>query len=141
MPSWDPAEAEQVTSEAQLREVVEPPFPEIAEKAVSGNDDVSRRFIERSRLFFVAMADLALKGVPPALAVVVNVEELFVHCGRALLKYGVWRVRDLAGGRAARRDGALRIPAGAHTSGVTLRAGTTGTASSAKHPATAKAIG
>ncbi len=91
MPSWDPAEAEQVTSEAQLREVVEPPFPEIAEKAVSGIDDVSRRFIERSRLFFVAMADLALKGVPPALAVVVNVEELFVHCGRALLKSGALR--------------------------------------------------
>ena len=170
MPSWDPSEAEQVTSEAQLREVVEPPHPEIAEKVVSGIDGVSRRFIERSRLFFVAtagedaridvsprgdttrsvvvfddgktlayaerpgnrrmdglhnllrnpqvgmlflipgvnhvlrvngtativrsapfMADLALKGVPPALAVVVDVEELFVHCGRALLKSGAWR--------------------------------------------------
>ncbi|WP_235878176.1 pyridoxamine 5'-phosphate oxidase family protein [Saccharopolyspora karakumensis] len=37
------------------------------------------------------MADLALNGVPPALAVVVEVGELFVHCGRALLKSGVWR--------------------------------------------------
>lgn len=173
MPSWDPSEAEQVTSAAQLREVVEPPHPEIAEKVVSGIDAVSRRFIERSRLFFVAttgadgridvsprgdtarsvvvfddgtalayaerpgnrrldglhnmlvnpqvgmlflipgvnhvlrvngaativrsapfMADLALKGVPPALAVVVRVEELFVHCGRALLKSGAWRPRS-----------------------------------------------
>lgn len=170
MPSWDPSEAEQVTSEAQLREVVEPPVPEIADKVVSGIDDVSRRFIEQSRLFVVSttgadgrldvsprgdtarsvvvfddgktlgyaerpgnrrmdglhnllrnpqvgmlfmipgvnhvlrvngsatvvrsapfMAELALKGVPPALAVVVRVEELFVHCGRALLKSGVWR--------------------------------------------------
>ncbi|MDI2027807.1 pyridoxamine 5'-phosphate oxidase family protein [Saccharopolyspora sp. TS4A08] len=172
MTSWDPAEAEHVTSAAQLREIVEPPHPEIAEKVVSGIDGVSRGFIEQSRLFLVAttgadgrldvsprgdtarsvvvfddgktlayaerpgnrrvdglhnilenpqvgmlfmipgvthvlrvngtatvvrsapfMADLALKGTPPPLAVVVRVEELFVHCGRALLKSGLWRPR------------------------------------------------
>lgn len=170
MPSWDPSAAEQVTSEAQLREIVEPPHPVVAEKVVSGIDQVSRRFIEESRLFVVAstgvdgmvdvsprgdttrsvvvfddgktlayaerpgnrrmdglhnllrnpqigmlfmipgvdhvlrvngtativssapfMADLALKGAPPELGVVVSVEELFVHCGRALLKSGAWR--------------------------------------------------
>jgi PPOX class probable FMN-dependent enzyme len=167
--TWDPAEAEFVTTETELRTVVIPPAPAIETKAVGGIDELSRTFIEAARLFFVAttgpegsldlsprgdpagsvlvfddhrtlafadrrgnrrldslrnilrhpwvgmlfvvpgvhdvlringrativrsapfFADLAERGVEPALAVVVEVEELFVHCGNALRRSGAW---------------------------------------------------
>lgn len=169
VPTWRPSEADVVTCEAQLREVVEPPAPVIAAKGIAGIDELSREFIAASRLFFLAttapdgsldvsprggeadgvllfddnrtlafadrngnrrldsfrnilqhpkvgmlfvvpgvdhslrvngeativrsapfFTDLAVKGVEPELAVVVEVEELFVHCGRAFLRSGAW---------------------------------------------------
>ncbi|MDT8913055.1 MSMEG_1061 family FMN-dependent PPOX-type flavoprotein [Amycolatopsis sp. PS_44_ISF1] len=157
---------ELVTTEEQLREVVDPPAPVIAAKGLAGVDALSRRFIAASKLFFVATTgpdgalDLSPRGddgrtvlvfdddrtiafadragnrrldsfrnllrhpqigllfvVPgvtevlrvngtakivrsapffaelddPKLAVVVDVEELFVHCGRAFLRSGAWK--------------------------------------------------
>ncbi|MDA3642782.1 pyridoxamine 5'-phosphate oxidase family protein [Saccharopolyspora indica] len=167
--TWQPDRADVVTCETQLREVVEPPAPVIADKGIAGIDERSRDFIAASRLFFLAttapdgsldvsprgdeaggvllfddnrtlaFADrngnrrldsfrnilrhprvgmlfvvpgldhslrvngkativrsapfftgLAVNGVDPALAVVVEVDELFVHCGRAFLHSGAW---------------------------------------------------
>nr|WP_230424678.1 MSMEG_1061 family FMN-dependent PPOX-type flavoprotein [Prauserella cavernicola] len=34
---------------------------------------------------------LALKGTPPDLAIVVEVDELFVHCGRAMTRSSLWK--------------------------------------------------
>ncbi|NKQ51324.1 pyridoxamine 5'-phosphate oxidase family protein [Amycolatopsis sp. K13G38] len=166
MSTWKPDEAQLITSEEELRSIVEPPVPAIAAKGVPGIDPVSRRFIEAARLFFVATRgrdgglDVSPRGdegravivfdddktiafadrrgnrrvdslrnlllnpeiallftVPgasevlrvrgtgrivrsapffaelgdPALAVVVDVEDLFVHCGRALSRSGTWK--------------------------------------------------
>ncbi|MEV0083780.1 MSMEG_1061 family FMN-dependent PPOX-type flavoprotein [Saccharopolyspora sp. NPDC050642] len=169
MTTWNPGQAELVTSEAALREVVEPPAPAIAAKGIAGIDELSRDFIAAARLFFLAttaadgsvdlsprgdaagsvllfdddrtlafadrngnrrldsfrnilqhprvgmlfvvpgvdhvlrvngrativrsapfFAEFAARGVEPALAVVVEVDELFVHCGRAFLRSGAW---------------------------------------------------
>ncbi|PKW17906.1 MSMEG_1061 family FMN-dependent PPOX-type flavoprotein [Saccharopolyspora spinosa] len=169
MTTWEPDQAELVTSEEELREVVEPPVPAIAAKGIAGIDALSRAFIDAARLFFIAttgpdgsldlsprgdetgsvlvfddnrtlafadrngnrrldsfrnvlrhprvgmlfvvpgvdhalrvngrativrsapfFAEFAARGLEPALAVVVEVEELFVHCGRAFLRSGVW---------------------------------------------------
>ncbi|GAA1228438.1 hypothetical protein GCM10009676_08530 [Prauserella halophila] len=159
-----------VSSETELRAVVEEPVPLIADKAAPAIDDESRRFLEAAPLFLlasagegsvdvsprgdedgsvivlddhtVAFADrpgnrrvdsmrnilrnprvamlflvpgtdhtvringtasivrddellslLSVKGSPPDLAVVVTVSELFVHCGRAFSRSGLWDPR------------------------------------------------
>ncbi|WP_431927575.1 MSMEG_1061 family FMN-dependent PPOX-type flavoprotein [Amycolatopsis tucumanensis] len=169
MTVWRPEDAEVVTSEAELREVVSPPAPVIAAKGLAGIDGLSRKFIDAATLYFVAttapdgsldlsprgdpagsvlvfddnralafadrpgnrrldtmrnllrhprvgmlfvvpgkedvlrvngrativrsapfFGELAEGGVKPALAVVVEVEELFVHCANAFRRSGVW---------------------------------------------------
>jgi len=45
-----------ITSEAALREIVDPPPKMIAEKAVDRIDDVSRRFLESSPFVLLATA-------------------------------------------------------------------------------------
>nr|WP_308292211.1 MSMEG_1061 family FMN-dependent PPOX-type flavoprotein [Prauserella halophila] len=159
-----------MSSETELRAVVEEPVPLIADKAAPAIDDESRRFLEAAPLFLlasagegsvdvsprgdedgsvivlddhtVAFADrpgnrrvdsmrnilrnprvamlflvpgtdhtvringtasivrddellslLSVKGSPPDLAVVVTVSELFVHCGRAFSRSGLWDPR------------------------------------------------
>ncbi|MEV0055649.1 pyridoxamine 5'-phosphate oxidase family protein [Saccharopolyspora shandongensis] len=54
MTTWNPSKVELVTSEAALREVVEPPAPAIAAKGIAGIDELSRDFIAAARLFFLA---------------------------------------------------------------------------------------
>ncbi|GAB3569896.1 pyridoxamine 5'-phosphate oxidase family protein [Amycolatopsis endophytica] len=169
MTTWRREDAQLVTTEEELREIVQPPAPVIANKSVAGIDDLSRKFIHAATLYFVATTfpdggldvsprgdpagsvlvfddgrtlafadrpgnrrldslrnllvhprigmlfvvpgredvlringratvvrsapffdELADDGVKPALAVVVEVEELFVHCANALRRSGAW---------------------------------------------------
>jgi len=97
-----------ITSEAALREIVDPPPKMIAEQAVYRIDDVSRRFLESSPFVLLATASadgtcdvslrgdpagsvlVRLRGVTPSLAIEVTVTELFLHCSKAFARSTLW---------------------------------------------------